>query len=90
MTVALRPEEPGDELFLRRLITETIAIELGAHQWPEPIRDQLLALQFANRRHAPKSSFPEGESRIILLNGESAGWLSTLLELMPTTATPRA
>src|SRR4051794_30786220 len=76
MTVTLRPEDPAcDEPFLRRLITETIAGELGAADWPEAIRDPILSIQFANRRHGPQSSFPEGQSRIIMLEGESAGWL---------------
>src|SRR5207244_2686871 len=76
MTVTLRPEDPAsDEPFLRRLITETIAAELGAANWPEAVRDPLLNLQFANRRHGPQSSFPEGQSRIILVEGEPAGWL---------------
>jgi hypothetical protein len=76
VTVTLRPEAPGaDEEFLRRLITETIAGELGADAWPEPLRSRLLDLQFANRRHAPHLNFPSGESRIVLLDGESVGWL---------------
>ena len=42
MSVQLRPEtaagqSPDDEAFLRRLVTETIALELGADGWPEPV-----------------------------------------------------
>ena len=80
MSVQLRPEvppgqTPGDEPFLRRLITETVALELGAAAWPEPMRSQLLNLQYQNRRMGPRAGFPAGESHIILLDGEPAGWL---------------
>ena len=65
MIVTLRPEDAiADEPFLRSLITETIALELGADNWPEPVRDQLLSLQFANRRHRPQISFPEGTNSL--------------------------
>jgi len=80
MSVQLRPETPagqtpGDEPFLRRLITETVALELGAGRWPEPMRSQLLDLQYQNRRMGPRAGFSTGESHIILFNGEPAGWL---------------
>jgi GNAT superfamily N-acetyltransferase len=75
MIITLRPETAGDEPFLRRLILETIAIELGAHSWPEPLRSQVLELQFGTRRHGPRGSLPQGESRIILMDGAPAGWL---------------
>jgi len=77
MTVTLRPEAPADEAFLRRLVLETIALELGAYLWPEPLRTQILDLQYRTRRLGAHSSYPEGESRIILLDGEPAGWLYT-------------
>ena len=80
MNVRLRPEATGgqttdDEPFLRRLITETIALELGAGGWPEPMRSQLLNLQYQNRRMGPCAGFPGAESHVILLDGEPAGWL---------------
>jgi len=37
MTFSLRPEAPGDESFLRGLVTATVAEELGAANWPEPM-----------------------------------------------------
>jgi ribosomal protein S18 acetylase RimI-like enzyme len=78
MTVTLRPESPGaDDAFMRRLVLETIAVELGANSWPEPLRTQILDLQYHTRRQGPGAVFPEGQSRIILLDGEPVGWLHT-------------
>jgi predicted GNAT family acetyltransferase len=75
MTVSLRSEMDADERFLRRLVTETVAEQLGARAWPEEMRGQLLALQYAARRQSIHAAFPEGESRIIEVDGEGAGWL---------------
>jgi ribosomal protein S18 acetylase RimI-like enzyme len=76
MSVELRRESPADdEVFLRRLVTETVALELGADRWPEPMRSHLLNLQYQNRRMGPRAGFPAGESHIILLDGAPAGWL---------------
>ena len=69
MTVTLRPELPSDELFLRNLILDTIAAELGASAWPEPLRTQLLGMQYAGRRHVGNSA-----GFIVEANGVSAGW----------------
>jgi ribosomal protein S18 acetylase RimI-like enzyme len=78
MTVSLRPEVPvQDEAFIKRLVTETIALELGATGWPEPLRSQLLELQYMTRRQTPCANFPEGESRVILIDESPAGWLYT-------------
>jgi ribosomal protein S18 acetylase RimI-like enzyme len=75
MNVALRPEAREDDEFLRRLITQTIAGELGADQWPEPMRSQLLGLQYLNRRMGPRSAFPQGESFVMVADAHPAGWL---------------
>ena len=69
MTVTLRPELPSDELFLRNLILDTIAAELGASAWPEPLRTQLLGMQYAGRRHVGNSA-----GFIVEADGVSAGW----------------
>ena len=52
MNISLRPETAADEPFLRRLITETIAIELGAAAWPESLRGPLIEVQYKGRRGA--------------------------------------
>jgi ribosomal protein S18 acetylase RimI-like enzyme len=75
ITVSLRPESIGDKPFLYRLITETLALELGASAWPEPMRTHLLQIQFAARRHAGLASHPGAQSCIIEADGASAGWL---------------
>jgi len=78
MTISLRPEDPTlDEPFLKRLILETLTVEFGAASWPEPMRTQLLGLQYSNRRQTPRANFPEGESRILLIDGVAAGWIFT-------------
>jgi len=75
MTASLRPANPGDESFLRRLITETIVLELGASAWPEPMRSHLVEVQYSGRsRHS-------GESFIVEADAQAAGWL--LLQRMP-------
>jgi ribosomal protein S18 acetylase RimI-like enzyme len=81
MTVALRPELPsaesGDEAFIRALILDTVAAELGAASWPAPLRSHLLGMQYQNRRHI-EGREPGDASRIILLEGEPVGWLYTV------------
>jgi ribosomal protein S18 acetylase RimI-like enzyme len=70
MTVALRPEIPADDAFVQRAILETVADELGAAAWPEPMRSQLLAVQCAGRRHRSA-----GLGKIIEADGCDVGWL---------------
>lgn len=77
MKISLRREETGDEPFLRRLITTTIAQELAADCWPEPMRRQLLGMQYSARRQSIRDRFPAGESGIVLVDGSEAGWLYT-------------
>ena len=68
MTVTLRPETAADDAFVQRVILETVAEELGAAAWPEPMRSQLLAVQCAGRRHASAGN-------IIEADGSDAGWV---------------
>lgn len=75
MNVQLRAEIPQDEVFLQRLIAETVALELGADRWPEPMRSQLLSLQIRNRRMGPRTGFPQGESLILVTAEEAVGWI---------------
>ena len=75
MTIQLRQECAEDDGFLRRLIMQTIALELGADQWPDLIRSQLIGLQYQNRRMGPRVGFPAGDSRVIEVDGAPAGWI---------------
>jgi ribosomal protein S18 acetylase RimI-like enzyme len=69
MTIKLRPESPQDEPFIRRVLLETIAAELGASEWPEPMRSHLLGIQYTGRRHA------EAAGKVIEADGVDAGWV---------------
>jgi ribosomal protein S18 acetylase RimI-like enzyme len=73
--IYLRPESPRDELFIRRLILETVAAELGASAWPEPMRSHLLGIQCTARRQSHRMNFPEGASLVIQADGADAGWV---------------
>ncbi|MGA7234091.1 MAG: GNAT family N-acetyltransferase [Bryobacteraceae bacterium] len=77
MNVRLRLESASDELFVRRLIVETIAHELGAAAWPEPMRSHLLGIQYNGRRQSNCSKFPESASYIVEADAEDSGWLVT-------------
>lgn len=75
MNLSLRPEQPADEPFLRRLIAATVAAELGAESWPEPMRTHLAGIQCDARRTAVRTHFPDGASYVVLVDGGEAGWL---------------
>lgn len=79
MTVTLRPECAGpdssDEPFLKRLVFETVAAELGAWAWPEPMRSHLLGIQYTSRRQSHRVNCPGSVSRIIEADAVPAGWL---------------
>lgn len=75
MTVSLRPESPSDEAFLRHLIIESAAEELGAAAWPEPMRSHLLGVQYAGRRQSRRVDFPDAASHVIQADGVDAGWV---------------
>jgi ribosomal protein S18 acetylase RimI-like enzyme len=74
MTVSRRPESPGDGPFVRRLILETVAAELGAALWPEPMRSHLLGIQYTGRRQSLSANFPDAATSIIQADGTDAGW----------------
>ena len=81
MIIALRPETSQDEAFIRRLIVETIGIDLGASAWPESMRSHLLGIQYEGRRRSHNVGYPETESSVIQADGEDAGWVA--LAAMP-------
>jgi ribosomal protein S18 acetylase RimI-like enzyme len=74
MKVSTRPESADDEPFLRSLIIGTVAEELMAASWPEEIRESLLDMQYRARRNSIRANWPQGESLIVLADGQSAGW----------------
>jgi ribosomal protein S18 acetylase RimI-like enzyme len=68
-------ESAEDEPFLRGLVVETVAAELGASAWPEPMRTHLLGLQYTSRRQSHRLNFPGADSQIIQFNGADVGWV---------------
>ena len=80
MIVTLRPTTENDEPFLRRLIVESIGLELGSNQWPEPLRGNILEMQYTGRRNAWRSTHPEAQSSLILVDGTEAGWVVVATE----------
>jgi ribosomal protein S18 acetylase RimI-like enzyme len=72
-----RAETPADEPFVRQLVLDTIAGELGADAWPEPLRGSILGLQYDTRRAAARAASGDIASQIIVADGEDAGWLLT-------------
>ena len=75
MTFDLRKATPQDEIFVKSLLAETISHELGASDWPPPLKEQVIGQQVAARYAAVHRGFPSGESWILRSEGESAGWL---------------
>jgi ribosomal protein S18 acetylase RimI-like enzyme len=74
MNITRRFESPQDEPFLRHLVVETAAAELGASAWPEPMRTHLLGVQYTSRRQSHGVNYPEAESQVIEVDGVDAGW----------------
>jgi ribosomal protein S18 acetylase RimI-like enzyme len=68
-------ESAEDEPFLRRLVVETVAAELGASAWPEPMRTHLLGVQYESRRQSHRLNFPGADSQIIRFDGADVGWI---------------
>jgi ribosomal protein S18 acetylase RimI-like enzyme len=75
IAIEVRNQTAAEEDFVRRLILETVSRELGADQWPDPVRAHLLEIQYKGRIQGLRTRFPHGESRIIWLDGQPAGWL---------------
>jgi len=76
MIVSQRPATPEDEPFLRQLILDSVTEELMAASWPEPMRSQLLEMQYSARRRSIRERFPNAEDRIVLVDGQPAGWFA--------------
>ncbi|MEP6539639.1 MAG: GNAT family N-acetyltransferase [Bryobacteraceae bacterium] len=75
MKFSLRESVAEDEPFIERLLKVTLAEELMAHAWPEPMRDNLLSMQYRGRRQSVVSVYPNTAVQIISMDGEDAGWL---------------
>jgi ribosomal protein S18 acetylase RimI-like enzyme len=75
MQITRRREAPRDEAFLRRMVTDSIARELGAEAWPEPMRGHLLGIQVDARRQSHRANYPDAASYVIEADGRDAGWI---------------
>lgn len=73
--VDLRPFTSSDEPFVHALILRTLEEELAAWAWPEPMRSQLLEVQYRGRVDSVRASYPESIEQVILLAGHSVGRL---------------
>jgi ribosomal protein S18 acetylase RimI-like enzyme len=69
-----RLETPADEEFVRGLVIASVADELQAWNWPEPMRSHLLGIQYTGRRQSLLANYGGVVSEIVLLNGDPVGW----------------
>ena len=73
--LSLRPVCGQDEPFLRDLIVSHIAAEPGFSILPEPVRTEISVLQHKARRGSIAATYPDAAEQIIIVDGQSAGWL---------------
>lgn len=74
MNITLRAQVESDLSFLQDVVGRVVAQELGAADWPEPIRTQVLAFQTRARLGSNSGG---ALSQIILSDGAPVGWLAT-------------
>ena len=93
--VGFRPIEEGDRDFLCRLYASTREDEIAAAGWDTARAETFLRQQFTAQRLSYASRFPEGEHRLLLLDGEPVGRLyvarsSDEIRLLDIALLPRA
>jgi ribosomal protein S18 acetylase RimI-like enzyme len=74
-TLALRPERPDDEAFLREVYAGTRQEELEASGMPVEMRAAFLDLQFKAQQQGYRNAFPNAEFLVILLGDKAIGRL---------------
>jgi ribosomal protein S18 acetylase RimI-like enzyme len=72
--ITRRDAAVADEDFVRQLIMETVAEELGMASWPEAMRGPLLNIQYQARRRGLRENYPNAVEEILQVDGEPAGW----------------
>jgi len=77
MQISRRPLTVDDEPFIKRLIDEVVADELGARLWPDAVRLPLLDIQYRARRRGFHDNFPGATEEIVQRDGAAVGWLVT-------------
>jgi ribosomal protein S18 acetylase RimI-like enzyme len=74
-TVTLRPAQPQDEEFLRRVYGSTRTEELALVDWSEAQKEAFIAEQFAAQTSSYLNNYPGAEFQVIVVAGEPAGRL---------------
>ena len=80
MQLELRPVEPGDAGFLKDLIVAAVAEETGAWMWPEPMRAQLLDMQYRARLLGTQNA-AGAIQQIALLDEDRVAWRVVIRDL---------
>jgi GNAT superfamily N-acetyltransferase len=75
MKFSLRRAGPADESLVKALLAEEITLELCAADWPAPLKNQIIPMQVSSRYAAVHGGSSRGESFILQLDGQDAGWL---------------
>jgi ribosomal protein S18 acetylase RimI-like enzyme len=73
--IALRPETPGDEGFLRVLYAWTRADELERTPWSDEQKAAFVAMQFAAQRSYYREVYPDAAYDVVVVDGQDAGRL---------------
>jgi hypothetical protein len=75
MQISRRPLTADDEPFIKRLIDELVADELGARPWPDAARVPLLDIQYRARRQGFRDAFPAPRRKSYsAMAKRQAGW----------------
>ncbi len=75
MNISLRPVEPDDRDFLRRLYANARSEELASAPWTAERKDAFLKMQFDAQTRHHRGHYPDASFDIILAEAESVGRL---------------
>jgi ribosomal protein S18 acetylase RimI-like enzyme len=73
--IALRPETPGDEEFLRVVYAWTRAGELERTPWTDEQKAAFVAMQFEAQRSYYREVYPDAAYDVVVVDGQDAGRL---------------
>ncbi|WP_274653904.1 GNAT family N-acetyltransferase [Paenibacillus humicola] len=73
----IRPASSEDETFLYELYASTRAEEMKLWAWDERTAESFLRMQFAAQSRSYREQYPELRLRIVTVNGDRAGRIST-------------
>ncbi len=74
-TVALRPAQPQDEVFLAAVYASTREDELAMTPWDAAQREAFVKFQFEAQQQFYQTEYPQAQHQVILLGDERAGRL---------------